>query len=969
LHRRSIKHGDTRLFQMQRPATHPNAKVWRSSVDTKQVNALPPLCKGASRHHLPMRLTKTRHTQLVEHEATQVDIDAAESIGRNLLGNTAEQWAVKVFELADTSESGYICPAEFTAFVSSFTKQLGPGAPFRLGCNVQFTAADTSLEGRISLTEFTEWTNIVLKTFGMQRCVMAAARYLGMREAEAMRRKRVKTVELYKGFNADASLSLLKSCLSHSSPMLYDGVMSALEAKADPNAALHDPFHNGYTALICLAMTPPTVDGAQAAKSIDALVERGADPFRESGWMPFGKWTPLRFGAFMQNETVLNCLLKHCDEGDWWIGNRFLWAASENVGYIMLQELRKEFGDELVFQVHRMSDFDILATVLLQQYASPIAPGNLWALGAKQLLAGEFQSGSLPRGRKADPNGPALEGITALMNIVMQGELESAKALLLGRADPNLQDSSGAAALHHAACRLQVDMVRTLLNFNANPWQVDHAGLTPWMLVGEEHAHVRIHACRYAPAPEGQRGNPDKRRELLELLRPPISPEDIISKLQEDWQQVVDPKFLGQREVDLESLMRRFRLHESLFFSSVLADGHGAHEGRRERIELLEPMADIIVNLLRTQKLEGKQKILTRYLLLATMGPSQTSCAHIRTNWPTRDNRASYRSNLMQVAKSMLDTYAAECNQMRTRIDFMAKTRPESFCGALAKLPADKVLIPDAWVRRSHPDHARWREAATRNMLRFDPPWALDVLESPARCCMALLRLGAIRDIAGYSALVQVQHAPMAEAFARGYVKYSELCNVPFQNKMKEIAARAAAKWGLNVDIPEKPVPAKKLKRLMEKVREKKDELVEEGITHWPGLSEGYFAQSQAFFILDTVRLAFTCNGETSEKQVECCMRLFEEFKMCTPEQDKACILRLKNGFAEGVHGAGGYADVKLLVYADLGMHESFDGTQIPLQIVGEVQIILKGYMDVKHKMHLVYEVNRGSFDHKKKGD
>lgn len=43
---------------------------------------------------------------------------------------------------------------------------------------------------------------------------------------------------------------------------------------------------------------------------------------------------------------------------------------------------------------------------------------------------------------------------------------------------------------------------------------------------------------------------------------------------------------------------------------------------------------------------------------------------------------------------------------------------------------------------------------------RYDPPWALDVGANPARCCMALLRLGTIKDVAGYSALVQV--APCA---------------------------------------------------------------------------------------------------------------------------------------------------------------------------------------------------------------
>ena len=35
----------------------------------------------------------------------------------------------------------------------------------------------------------------------------------------------------------------------------------------------------------------------------------------------------------------------------------------------------------------------------------------------------------------------------------------------------------------------------------------------------------------------------------------------------------------------------------------------------------------------------------------------------------------------------------------------------------------------------------------------------------------------------------------------------------------------------------------------------------------------------------------------------------------------------LRSGFAAGVAGDGGYADVKLLLYADLGKHVAFDGT------------------------------------------
>lgn len=40
---------------------------------------------------------------------------------------------------------------------------------------------------------------------------------------------------------------------------------------------------------------------------------------------------------------------------------------------------------------------------------------------------------------------------------------------------------------------------------------------------------------------------------------------------------------------------------------------------------------------------------------------------------------------------------------------------------------------------------------------------------------------------------------------------------------------------------------------------------------------------------------------------------------------------------------------------------------EIPLRIIGEIQLILESYESVKKRMHLVYEVNRGSFDRKRR--
>lgn len=299
----------------------------------------------------------------------------------------------------------------------------------------------------------------------------------------------------------------------------------------------------------------------------------------------------------------------------------------------------------------------------------------------------------------------------------------------------------------------------------------------------------------------------------------------------------------------------------------------------------------------------------------------------------------------------------AECTEAHHLQIVVAKdVDTDTPCGGLFALPPDIVQVPASWQNEDD----FWGQVQDRQILRFDPPWASNVTDS-ASSGLALLRLGAVRDLPDLSKLQQVDHTTMEEQLARGYVQYSELCNVPFQEKMKGVAARVRERDQLDLRDPKHVVPAKKLKRLLEKTREAREE---RGDTQWSGKCPEYLQFSHCFHILDTVRLSFVCGGETLEEQVECSMKLFEAFKACTAEKDGLQMLRQKSGFAAGVKGAGGYADVKLLIWADVGVHDAFDKTQMPLQIVGEVQIILDAYMRVKERMHLVYEVNRGSFDH-----
>jgi len=917
------------------------SKTWRSLAEIDSTVQLPPLAKGANRHRCPVweEPRALVRTQAMDSTALR-DSAHAEALGSKILGDLP--WPDVVFDEASGGVETYLRQAEVAALANRFGGQLGDGQGRFNTSN--FGRADRKGDGRVSLEEWKDFCEQMQRALGHQKCRKAAMRYLGFRAAEP--RKRLKNIIMFDGFDQEASLQLLMACSKWSSSSLYDNICKALEQRADPNAALTGSGFNGYTPLIFLSMAQPGMGGPQVGMAIDTLVKANADVHRESGPHPlFGRLVPLRFAAQLQNKYAVQSLLQYVDVGD-----RFRWAAGENVELVMLNEMEKMFGKETRRLIAKLSRFSTQATIMLRKSLRLPDVGKEeknndgTAERSAKLLAGEFEDGNIQKGSRADPDGPGLGGMTALMECVQCGDLDSVQVLLAGRANPGQQNSNGATALHLAAIHLRTDIARVLLESKAQPDVMDHGGYTAWMLVGEAAKDESFM----------DDGGTAARQQLIEMLRPAMSPESILDMAEKD-----ETKLINEEGSSEEVLQRRLRLHESLFFDPRLIV-NGAYEGRGPRAYLLKRVANLLIQLLKTDPLSGKKKALTKYLLLATMGPKgDTTANHVQSMWEYDDNRCTYRDQLMEAVKGKLGDFARECSTLRMSID---GTSAESYCGMLRNLPKDKVNVPSYFLSQG----PFWEKVQERNLLRYDPEWALKVKDS-ASCALALLRLGAVRDLAEISALHQVHHMPMEALMAKGYVAYSQLCNTAFQEKMKAVAARVAKKQNLDVTPPEGIVGAKRIKRLMEKTAEAVEERGDmEATQGWPQRSADYLEFSHSFYILDTVRLSFVCGGGTMSEQVACCIKLFEEFKSCTVENDGLCMMRQKSGFAQGVEGAGGYADVKLLCYADLGVHTAFDGTEVPLKIVGEVQLILRGYSLVKHRMHLAYEVDRGSFDHRK---
>ena len=227
----------------------------------------------------------------------------------------------------------------------------------------------------------------------------------------------------------------------------------------------------------------------------------------------------------------------------------------------------------------------------------------------------------------------------------------------------------------------------------------------------------------------------------------------------------------------------------------------------------------------------------------------------------------------------------------------------------LLQLPRDLVSVPAAWQVNPY-----WLTVQRRQVLRYDPPWSVSAIDVQS-CLLQLVRLGAVSCVDEFSSFA---HKDLRELLAWGYVQYSSLCNEPFQEMVRSVVARACDAYCLRVDMPSTAVPPKKLRRLLEKTLEAEEQ--RRGLD-WPCRSESYLRHACCFYILDTVRFSVVCRGDTLDEQIRCCMHVLKEFKCCAMSKP-ACLqlLRVKSGVAPDACGEGGYADIKLFCYADVGV-------------------------------------------------
>merc|ERR1712032_955781 len=114
--------------------------------------------------------------------------------------------------------------------------------------------------------------------------------------------------------------------------------------------------------------------------------------------------------------------------------------------------------------------------------------------------------------------------------------------------------------------------------------------------------------------------------------------------------------------------------------------------------------------------------------------------------------------------------------------------------------------------------------------------------------------------------------------------------------------------------------------------------------------------------ILDLVRVSVTVNCS------EAAVRLLRDFfKPMTISRNRLEIVRIQNRFHQDAATTSGYRDIVLNVHFDGGPWKTYGSREIRYSIVGEVQIVLEDFIDVRKRMVLLQQYMRGDFDHKRK--
>jgi len=511
--------------------------------------------------------------------------------------------------------------------------------------------------------------------------------------------------------------------------------------------------------------------------------------------------------------------------------------------------------------------------------------------------------------------------------------------LLLGaRSDPDSQDADGWTALHHACFNGNDDVVEELVRGGAHTFVRGSLGFTPLMAASlPGHCGDLKKSTKELLAPPdtvgfGQKIAPvlndreiavyDKLRTLLELpgvnynphslrlyeqLFPSIAGPSKV-RLQKFWENLIRPliRRMRTRETDLDPL-----------------SCHLSEEAAQQRAHDIESR-------LRDQKL-----FLVQWLL-DSMGPK------FSPEWKF-ENRNSYIEEWHSLIDEELDIFQVELDEL------YAKMLEQEGGKELAAMPAEEVLTDRYRTQLSAHPIPVWVEEP-------DPAGAFEALRNV--CGLGPTIKDDDEAIMSFAEMLTLN--PDMDTGAKFWkniyrfwlCRYAEALAMEFHAKIKSVVESFN---GTHEKMGRKATYTIAKVKSYERIKEKEK-------LYGTSSHETYEGRTVAGKVLDVVRGSITVDGPLAAQ-----LMVEDYFKPLRLLENKMILVKITNRFSREAETQRGYRSIEMNIFWDGGARLSpcgRPGMNLNTAIVGEVQIVLQDFLNVKKRRHVVWKCSNGIFDH-----
>lgn len=529
-------------------------------------------------------------------------------------------------------------------------------------------------------------------------------------------------------------------------------------------------------------------------------------------------------------------------------------------------------------------------------------------------------------------------GRSALHIASRKGLVEFIPPLMGARANPDLQDTDGWTPLHHAAFNGNDEVVEALVENCANTKIKGKLGMTAWMtsclparagnlseksqklLMPSEN--IQLSKCAIPILNQSNLATFEKLEQILSLPGVQNNPESL--RMYEQFFHVrTGPNKVRLRkfwENLVEDLVKRLRS------GNVDLDCNDPRLSSEQQAARIDDCAQ-------RMKL---QKTFLKIWLEETKGPVPSM------EW-RHDSREALREDLDKTIMEERDAFHKELDALYENL------KQQEFGGKLCGIEPMEVLDEQHRSQVSAHPILPWLDSC-------DPVEAVEALR-----CLTVEGMGKDSE----STLMAFMDLCNSELFDSAFKFWSNIyklwlqnflhvAHIDFVQKIKSIVADFTQKhendpeFETELYIP----PMKTFERMQEKERE-----------YGQVGAECYQSRTVASNLLDILRLSITVDTAKAAY-----LLLEEHFRPLKFKEHKINLVCVKNDFSEKADVPSGYREVILNLFWNSGARKTLcdrPGKELLIGAVVEVKIILRQFLAVKKRMHLISKYSAGEFDHR----